>query len=91
MAYVFISSYATFEARSSSRPGDITDIVKGVNFMPPSAPRESQCKAHINCDPWLTHVLKGRDNGHVFSKFINVLLSLAQADIAGNIWCDFRR
>ena len=33
IAYVFIRSYAKFEVRSSSRSGDIAEIVKEGNFM----------------------------------------------------------
>ena len=78
MAEVFVWSYAKFEVRSFSCFGDITEIVKGgrgATLCPPSAPRESQCKRHIKCDPWLTYMLEGRDNVHVFfQNFINVFV-----------------
>ena len=47
---------------------------EGATLCPPSALRETQCKRHINCDPWLTHVLKTRIVFMFFPKFINVFV-----------------
>ena len=48
-------------------------------------------KLHPCCDHCLTHVWKGHDNVHVFQSSSTFSLLLVQGDIAGGIWCDFRK